>query len=303
MRILRRYILLTVAALMLSGCFFTGVEGTKTIRDSQTTTRADVSETDPLDTIAPPVFSRWSPGQEFYVIDSQINLLLASAASTLRLEVGDTLHYISAEAENIYGTKPLAFVNFGTRGGATVRLKSGMTMDALRAAHQLPFMVALSVVEQVRAEIVGQELFTTTAQWYDINGDAAQGIKYAKVRVIDIQPGNKVYSLKVLFQYEGKNYFQYVSAGNDAVANRRFSNQFARQDPHLDYPNISDAHWAMIQRGTISDDMSRDECRLALGAPASINKAPSYEGLREVWQYSDGRYLIFIDGVLTDYRK
>ena len=220
MRILRRYILLTVAALMLSGCFFTGVEGTKTIRDSQTTPRADVSETDPLDTIAPPVFTRWNRGKEFYVIDSQINLLLASATSTLRLEVGDTLHYISAEAENIYGTKPLAFVNFGTRGGATVRLKSGMTMDALRAAHQLPFMVALSVVEQVRAEIVGQELFTTTAQWYDINGDAAQGIKYAKVRVIDIQPGNKVYSLKVLFQYEGKNYFQYVSAGNDAVAFR-----------------------------------------------------------------------------------
>ena len=48
--------------------------------------------------------------------------------------------------------------------------------------------------------------------------------------------------------------------------------------------------------------MTRDECRLALGAPPEVLRTPSYGGMREVWSYSDGVFLIFEDGYLTRFR-
>ena len=48
--------------------------------------------------------------------------------------------------------------------------------------------------------------------------------------------------------------------------------------------------------------MSREECRMALGQAPEILRTPSYGGMREVWSYSDGIFLIFEDGYLTRYR-
>lgn len=42
--------------------------------------------------------------------------------------------------------------------------------------------------------------------------------------------------------------------------------------------------------------MTRDECRLALGAPATT-------GMVEFWQYSDGIYLLFEENILTRFRR
>ena len=49
--------------------------------------------------------------------------------------------------------------------------------------------------------------------------------------------------------------------------------------------------------------MTREECRLALGAPTTLRRIPTYGGMRENWQYSDGVYLYFDDGYLTQYRQ
>ena len=48
--------------------------------------------------------------------------------------------------------------------------------------------------------------------------------------------------------------------------------------------------------------MTRDECRLALGAPNSYRTIPVYNAIVEQWNYDDGLYLIFEDGILTRYR-
>lgn len=303
MRKISDHILLAVASVVLTGCFFTGVEGTKSIDDKQTTKKAATTIVEPLDSLAAAPFTQWRKGDAFIVTDEQIGILVAEISPKAEIRPGDTLRYVSAVEENIYGTKSSAYVNFTLHDTVRVKLKSGKTMAALREARSLPFLVADAAVERAKAEMAGRELYIATPQWYDPEGNATTGIKYARVKITDVVSGNKVYSIKVMFEYDGKPFSLYMSLANDAVTNRRFSNLFARTDPHQSYPQITDEHWAMIQRGLINDDMTRDECRLALGAPASINKSPSYQGLREVWQYSDGRYLIFIDGILTDYRK
>lgn len=55
--------------------------------------------------------------------------------------------------------------------------------------------------------------------------------------------------------------------------------------------------------GTVTEDMTRDECRLSLGAPDNIDRRAGYSVLREVWSYENGRYLIFEDGLLRSYRQ
>ncbi len=50
--------------------------------------------------------------------------------------------------------------------------------------------------------------------------------------------------------------------------------------------------------GRVSEGMTRDECRLALGVPDEIKRMPAYEGMREIWTYAEGRRLVFSDGLL-----
>ena len=58
----------------------------------------------------------------------------------------------------------------------------------------------------------------------------------------------------------------------------------------------------MIVNSKVAAGMTRDECRLALGAPNSFRTIPVYNAVVEQWNYDDGMYLIFEDGILTRYR-
>lgn len=49
--------------------------------------------------------------------------------------------------------------------------------------------------------------------------------------------------------------------------------------------------------------MTRDEARLALGAPANIDRRPGYSFMREIWTYENGIFLIFEDGLLKSFRQ
>ena len=49
--------------------------------------------------------------------------------------------------------------------------------------------------------------------------------------------------------------------------------------------------------------MTRDECRLALGTPDSIDRATTVGNTHfERWSYENGVYLLFEDGYLSKFR-
>lgn len=85
--------------------------------------------------------------------------------------------------------------------------------------------------------------------------------------------------------------------------NRDFDSMFALRDPHENYPGISDEIWRLIVMGDLRIGMTKDECRLAVGAPKNISRLPDQSGLREYWYYDGGSYLFFVDGLLNQYRK
>ena len=95
----------------------------------------------------------------------------------------------------------------------------------------------------------------------------------------------------------------YVTSDDQLMRTRSFGALFSPTDIRLRYPAISDDVWASIIAGNVKQGMTKDECRLALGEARSIDRRPTYDGLREYWYYDGGTYLIFNDGVLKTFKK
>ena len=93
-----------------------------------------------------------------------------------------------------------------------------------------------------------------------------------------------------------------MTVGADRAATRNFSTVFNFDDPRKRYPQISDETWELIINSKVREGMTRDECRLALGAPNSYRTIPVINAVVEQWNYDDGIYLIFEDGLLSRFR-
>lgn len=48
--------------------------------------------------------------------------------------------------------------------------------------------------------------------------------------------------------------------------------------------------------------MTKDEARLSLGAPKDVSQGHNSALLYELWQYPDGSYLMFCDGLLQRFK-
>lgn len=289
--------------LMFSSCF-TGVEGTRKISEKDVAKLGAESKeqaSSSIDTLSTSNIKTWKVGKKFFVTDKQIQLVLGAAAEG-NLDKGDTITYISHKEENIYGTNPNLILVFK---GKNDKIYTYNTNKQLNDAGNLivPFTVDLDIVNIARKLLIGNELYVNTSLWYNNAEDVISGLKFVKVNIIDVLPGNKVYSLKVKFAHEGKNAYVFVSTKDNSVQNRSFENLFSTIDPHKNYASITDKNWNLIIKGKVAQGMTKDECRLSLGAPNNIDKVPTYSGLKEFWQYEDGTYLIFMDGLLDTFRK
>lgn len=121
--------------------------------------------------------------------------------------------------------------------------------------------------------------------------------------ILDVLPGNDVYPSQVVFRdKEGHHGSVMMSTGGVGGTSRTFHTLFAFTDPHLRFPAITPENWELIKNSRVTSGMTRDECRLALGAPNEVDRRPSSMGLVEVWGYNSGKYLMFQDGILTSYR-
>jgi hypothetical protein len=61
--------------------------------------------------------------------------------------------------------------------------------------------------------------------------------------------------------------------------------------------------WQNITRSRVAQDMTREECRLALGSPNSVQRRNAITAIQELWLYENGIYLTFEDGILTSFRQ
>lgn len=297
---------------IMTSCF-TGIENTKKIteKDVAKVTQAmgnAVEVESQYNSVTVDSFPDWAVGKRFYVVDNNLKRVLSSSAEydidTLNLE-GKTLVYEGYTEGNVFDNEPKVNLNFsyGDRRFVYPTNKTIEEIERQKLLIQVPFMIDEELVSRYQSLIGGKDFYIRTSIWYNEKGEMISGKKFVKVKIDKVFPGDKVFPLRVSFVTDDENAYVFMSTKQSSVQNRLFDNLFSTKDIRLNYPAISDANWNNIINGTVMVDMTKDECRLALGVPNSIQERPTYDGLQEYWFYGDGMYLVFFDGLLKQFRK
>ena len=291
---------------------FTGVESTPKISYSDVKKEKivvtpeerflqDVTYECPLD---------WKKGKTFHDADTKISIIFASSASTLNNEnlmdqdlIFDAIYPVpSLSGEDVTEIKLL------TPSGKSLYYKDLTKYSELkdRPRLEIPFTIENSMVNQVRERLLGNTYYIITPLWYSADGEqAVNGLRHIPIKVDSVLTGNAVYPIRIVFtpEEETKQYSLYMTIGDSRSSTRNFHTLFAFDNPKVKYPGIKDEMWQLIRHSQVKDGMTRQECRLALGSPTTIGQRPTTVGMVEYWQYPDGKYLLFEDGLLSKYRQ
>lgn len=293
--------------LLLAGCF-TGVESTPKITKSDVA-KANIRVTEEqkfLADIQQERPSQWTKGKKFLVTDNKISYVLKSDTPTDTAKLKGTVLAFNGLKQVVGitgdGAAEIDFTDAarGTQYYYRPEISYGELLD--KEYIDIPFTIDLALVDSVRSRIVGNQYYITTPLWYSRDGTSGQR-RYRHVAVVvdGVEPGNSEYPLRVLFHMpsDPTPYSVFMSVGDKRTSTRNFDKLFAFEDPRTKYPTIKDDTWRLIVNSKVKYGMTKDECRLALGAPAVHGERPTTSGMVEYWQYSDGVYLVFQEGLLS----
>lgn len=303
------------SALMLQGCF-TGVESTPRIKADEVRRQHAATKTPEqvfLADIEPLPPSQWVPGQYSIFITGQQRLPLVFPNATGPYEglQGKVLTFAGFRPVQGLVTPEVEAV-FQSESGDLYPFRTKMQqsqLDTLRVLD-VPFSIPMDMVRRVSDCIKDKDYFVKTPHWYDTpTRNPIRGVRYVPVHIDSVTPGNDLYPVAVSFTItdsrvsgpsSGATVF--MTLGSGRTSTRNFDTLFSFTDPRRTHPEIKDDVWALIINSRVREGMTREECRLALGNPPELSRIPTYGGVREVWTYSDGVFLVFDDGFLTRYR-
>ena len=293
----------------MAGCMFTGVESTQRVSEKEVQrTMGELERRQPTMTLQPFLDSvpAWQQGKQFFVTDNQLRLVMFTTAPDTVQLAGQLITYDGYDQGSVLDNRDALNLRFRDRDGKTYVYRTGKTIDQFSAKYSVPLLIDMDMVADVDRQLRNKEVWIKTPIWYDLGTEEMQrGRQFIRVRIDAVEPGNKVLPLKVKFTAldSGERAFLWMSDPNATMHNRDFDSLFSLRDLHENYPEISDATWQLIVRGELVEGMNKEECRLAMGAPKRINQLPNQAGLREYWYYDGGKYLSFVDGLLSQFRK
>ena len=298
------YIVAAFAAVGLSSCF-TGIEGTKRVelgREDRRQVIPTAEETYLSDLKGTPL-REWRKGRLFIATDDRLQYLLEqnnrTAAASMK---GKTLSYEDTETRRLPDGTMQTIVML-RNGNDLYAYRTGMRperADTALTSDRLPMLIDRLMVERADSMLRGKRLWTRTALWYTGDSTRVTGRKFIPVDVTSVTPGETTFPLRVNFRDDaGTDAFMFMNFGSTGYDSRSFANLFTLDDPRRHYPAISDEHWQLICSCNVALGMTKEECRLALGAPSDVNSGRSYSETLDLWNYSDGKALRFADGVLT----
>lgn len=305
------YCILCMAIMLLVSSCFTGVENTPKITDKDVSrTINELERRQPTMTLTTyrDSLPSWREGKRFYVTDDNVKLIFTQVAGdnmdSVKL-VGRILSYKGYDTSLGLDGRDVVDIHL-TDGSDEYVYHTGKTEGEFLSTFSIPLLIDMDVVEHVSRQLEGKEVYIKTPIWYNIDGEyMIHGRQYIKVHIDEVLPGNKVLPLRVLFTASDnkEKAFVWMSAGQNAINNRDYDSMFSSKDLHDSYPEISGSHWEMIKRGEVETGMTKEECRLAKGAPKKISRMPDQTAVREFWYYDGGSYLQFVDGLLKNFRK
>ena len=302
-------ILLSLCATpLLTGCF-TGVESTPTITDSEV--RRQTSATPAESSFLQPLVdslnsSPLRPGTPLLVTDTKIRLVVEPAAAAESIQADDTLRLSAVEAASTLDGRQVAEIRLTDNSGQQFHHRTTLDPERVKTLSDLhiPFCIPLNVVDAVARKLNGRKMFITSSSRYDLNDNFYTGRRFVPVEVTAVEPGNAYYPVRLTLRDDRDVTFHiFLSVDDASPMPRKFSSLFSMTDPRLNYPAITDATWRNIVDGRVASGMTREECRLALGSPDNVDRQAGYSSVREIWTYKNGRFLVFIDGLLDTFRQ
>lgn len=311
-KILLNITLCTVAIIgqsALTSCF-TGVESTPkiTARDIRARNANDTPESLLLADLDDIMSRPFAPGRTFYVTDNRISLAFSTAPGVDFPEnlKGSVLTLSNIDTEPTISGNQQYILKFTTDNGTDLFYRPAIadTVFNTKRMCYVPFTIDKAMVDTVNARLSGRDVYILVAQRFDPSQNHASGMRYIPVKITGVQPSYQPIPLKVSFtQPDGSTSAVLMSSGTGASASRNFETLFSFTDPRLKYKQIAPEIWDDIMHSRIRLGMTPVECRLALGSPNSYNRRPSSMGMVEFWQYDNGKYLYFEDGVLARFRN
>ncbi len=293
------------------GCS-TGIESTKKIKMTKEDVKLMVKtpEQNLAESILGVPLSSWEKGRRFMAMSDRTLYIFepASLESDLSEQSlkGKTLTYMGTESQTNPGLMDECVILFSD-GNRILRYKTGKPTDvALKEidSSKLPLISDLSLIEQWKEKISDKTLWTKSNLWYDSSGERMPGLKFAKVKVKDVVPSTGDFPMNVLIYGPGmKEASLHMNYTSDIHDSRNFAAIFFLSDPKDKYPQISDENWSLIQRGKLGRGMTKEECKLSIGNPDEVRSGHSHSQTMDIWQYSDGTYLFFTDGLLNEFRQ
>lgn len=254
--------------------------------------------------------SSWEKGKKFLAMSDRTLFIFEPTGAMTEEDAnsmtGKTITYIGVDK---YITPDLSdeCVILFSDGNNILRYRTKKrTEDAFTEidSSKLPLLADIDLVESWKEKLVGSTLWTRSNLWYDHNDNRRSGLKFTKVRVSDVSPATGDFPMRVKISTDdGEDAFLHMNYTSDLHDSRNFAALFFLSDPKRRYTQISDENWALIKRGKVGTGMTKEECKLAIGNPDEVRSGYSHSQTIDIWQYSDGTYLFFTDGLLNEFRQ
>lgn len=295
---------------LLTSCF-TGIESTPKVSISRHDQRAMLAarENAYLDTIKAMPLGEWESGKQFYAADNRVLLTFIQRdvpldIDSIRLE-GRLLTYDGQEAT----IRPNGSISTAIRlrdGDALYRLDTGKEKAKALSefnSFALDMLIDIDAVSQADRLMRGNVYWTRSPLWYSSDLKSIRGRKFIPVTVDSVTVGNSVFPLRVHFTDDTGIHASMLMNFNDSGSRSRlFASLFFLDDVRKRYPSIKDDVWQLIQSSSVREGMTKEECRLSLGYPVDVDSGTTGSYAIEIWQYDGGRFLKFVDGLLSQFR-
>lgn len=290
----------------------TGIEGTKKIRMTKEDIRLMVKSPEQTfsESIQGSPLSAWEMGKQFLGMSDRTLYIFEptgmNAEDPYQSLKGKTLYYTGLDSYVNPDLREECVILFSD-GQRTLRYRTGKsTSDSMKEidSSKLPLIADINLIDKWKEKITGMTLWTKSNLWYDISGNRLPGLKFAKVKVEEVVPSTGDFPISIRISGpDGKQGYLHMNYTSDLHDSRNFAAILNLSDPKEKYPYISDEHWMLIQQGKVGQGMTKEECKLAIGNPDEVRSGHNRAQTMDIWQYSDGTYLMFSDGLLTNFRQ
>lgn len=261
-----------------------------------------------MEDLRAPLLKDWEQGKTFLISDNRIVLVFDTynGVNSEDSLVGKVIRFEGVTTKATPGNDDEAVIVFsnGTDKLAYSTGKSMAVADTMISSMDLPMLIDLQLVDHARELLMGKKVWTRSQLWYDLNEDKIEGRKFVPIQINAVEPGNMIFPVKLTIKDEnGNDAVLFMNIGKVGMESRTFQNLFSLSDPKERYADIREDVWKLIQRGKVKQGMTKLECKLALGNPDDVNAGHDWNSTIDIWQYTNGAFLRFQDGLLVDFRN